>query len=547
MNIRLLPKILLLVATLLWAEKGQSQSTQNYYWVAFDGKSASTFSVGQPEAFLSQRAIDRRVRQGIAIDERDLPVPAVYVDSLKSLGALVVHQSKWLNGATIQADQELAASISELEFVSLVELTKPGMSLKSTRQKWADEQVTEQIDTARYGSSVYQVGQLNGQYLHNQNIKGEGMQIAVLDAGFYKVNEYSAFTGLFAGGRLLGERDFVSPGNDVYQEHSHGLSVLSTMAANLPGTLIGTAPEASYYLFRTEDASTEYLIEEDNWVAAAEYADSLGVDLINSSLGYYEFDNSSMNHSYSDMDGATTRISRAADIAVQKGMLVFTSAGNEANDSWRYLIAPSDGEFVIGVGAVNSKGVWAPFSSLGPSADGRVKPNVVAMGWGTSLIRSDGSAGVSNGTSFSSPVLAGLAACLWQANPNATALQIKKAIEQSASQYAAPDSLLGYGIPDFERADWYLKSLFVDSDAEWTAYPNPFQSKIYLSKLSDFQSELLEVTVVNIAGMVVSKENITAANPLVLTNLATLPRGLYLLHLRCGSEQATVKVVKSDR
>ncbi|WP_163717148.1 S8 family serine peptidase [Mangrovibacterium lignilyticum] len=541
------PNILILVCICFSSTLSWAQSSQNYYWVAFNDKSGTNYSIDRPGEFLSARAINRREKQGISIDQSDLPVSQVYIDSIRTFESQIIQQSKWLNGCTILAASDVAGQIEGLGFVTEVQLTKPAVLAKGMRQKWADEQFYSQIDTAFYAASVDQVSQLNGQYLHNQNYTGSGLQIAVFDAGFYKVDEFDAFAQLLTDGRLLGTRDFVSPVNDVFAEHTHGLSVLSTMGAYLPEQLIGTAPDASYYLFRTEDSSSEFLIEEDNWIAAAEYADSLGVDLINSSLGYYEFDDPAMNHSYADMDGASTRITLAAEMAVQKGMLVFASAGNEANDPWRYLIAPSDGDLVVGVGAVNKEGIWAPFSSLGPSADGKVKPNVAAMGWGTALITSGGTVGFSSGTSFSSPVLCGMAACLWQSNPDAGAVQIKQAIERSSSQYANPDSLLGYGIPDFELADQYLKSILSESELDWKAYPNPFYQDLYLYKFGDIQSEWVEISVVNLNGMVVYKEKIAAAKQLFLSNLANLPRGLYLARIRSGSAQTTLKLVKVDR
>jgi len=538
---------------LLFASLLEAQSVVNYYWVAFPDKTGTEFSVDSPEMFLSARAIARREKQGITIDETDLPVSAVYTDSLARLGVSLVHESKWLNGCTIQADSALAKQISELGFVVQVQLTKPGITSKSLHLKWEEEETPAAIDTSLYGESVYQIGQLNGQFLHNQGYTGAGIEIAVLDAGFYNVDEYDAFVDLISENRILGTRDFVTPGNNVYDEHYHGMSVLSTMAGNLEGELIGTASQASYYLLRTEDVDSEFLVEEDNWVAAAEYADSLGMDLINSSLGYSQFDDSTMNHTYADMDGATARVTKAADMAVQKGILVCASAGNEAGKTWRYLVAPSDGNLVLGVGAVGQNGVWASFSSLGPAANGAVKPNVAAMGLGTTLVNSSGTIGKLNGTSFSSPVLAGMAACLWQANPDATALELKAAIEQSGSQYLSPDTLLGYGIPDFEIADQLLKQevLGVDDEIEigsgWRAYPNPFVAEIYFENLGEDRNQILELTLTNLSGAVVFKKKLEPENNIVNVNLGMLARGIYIAGLRSANKQVNLKVVKIDQ
>lgn len=539
--------ILFLLAGLLSSFKVESQPVQNYYWVAFHDKQGSAYSIFHPEEFLSSRALARRSRQGIVIEKNDLPVSRVYLDSLKTCGVRILYSSKWLNGCTLQTDSEISEQIGSLDFVKEVKLIKPGITSKTMRSKWVDEQSTVDIDTSRYASSVYQIGQLNGQFLHNQNYTGSGMQIAVLDAGFYKVNEFSAFDKLCVNGQILGTRDFVSPGNDLYGEYYHGMSVLSTMAVNLPGQYIGTAPDASYYLFRTEDVSSEYLIEELNWVVAAEYADSLGVDVINSSLGYFEFDDPSMNHRQEDMVGDVTMVTVGANTAVQKGMLVVSSNGNEANGSWHYVVAPADGTQVLGIGAVNKDGVLASFSSVGYPGSSFVKPNVVAMGWGTAVVRINGTFGLSSGTSFSSPVLAGMAACLWQANPLARSSDIKKAIELSGSQYLHPDSLIGYGIPDFEIADRYLKEVVSAEEGEWLAFPNPFSTECYLHKRGQLEADWIDVSLVNLNGMVVYQEKIEAATPVLLPNLANLLPGLYLARIRCGGEQVTLKLLKGGR
>ncbi|PTN08514.1 S8 family serine peptidase [Mangrovibacterium marinum] len=546
------PGIGLVLLGLLIASLVQAQPLVNCYRVAFTDKAGTAFSVDAPEQFLSQRSLLRRARQAIPIDESDLPVSEVYRDSLKSLGAVIRYQSRWLNACTVQADSLLAGQIAALDFVKQVQLTKPGLAPKSLQLKWNDERGDSTIDSVQYGSSSDQIGQLNGQFLHQQNFTGSGMQIAVLDAGFLKVNELDAFAALLADSRLLGTRDFVEPGSDVFAGHYHGMSVLSTMAANLPGELVGAAPGASYYLFRTEDAASEYLIEEDYWLAAAEYADSLGADMINSSLGYFQFNDTTTNYDYDDMDGATTWVSRAANMAANKGMLVCASAGNEANNSWRYLVAPSDGDGVLSVGAVDRKGEWASFSSLGPATDGDVKPNVSALGVQTVLVTPDGTIGRRNGTSFASPLVAGLAACLWQANPDVTARQLKTAIEQSASQYLAPDTLLGYGIPDFELADQLLKqgALAVANELSaqsgWKLYPNPVVDWLYLEPESSLRAKNIELKLTNLSGVTIRRQKIYSTQTVFSIYLGSLPAGLYLVHLRSGNEQVSLKVVKNN-
>ncbi|MBV5349276.1 S8 family serine peptidase, partial [bacterium] len=521
----------LLSATILPAQNVAPDS----YWIQLKDKKGTPYLISQPEAFLSQRSIDRRKRQHILIDETDLPVSPVYLDSLKKRGLEIVHTSKWLNGATVRtADTVLIQKIATLPFVSLVQLNKPANILKSTNHKFSDEIANTEYDPAKYGLAIDQLTQLKGQYLHRQGFRGKGIQIAILDAGFLNANTITAFDSLRDSKRILGTRDFVDPQSDIYKQNYHGMSVLSCMGGNLPGSLIGTAPDASFYLIRSEDVTTEYLIEEDNWVAAAEYADSLGVDVINSSLGYNLFDDARMNHTYADLNGKKTRVTQGANMAFQKGILVFSSAGNEGSKPWKHIIAPSDGENVIGVGAVDKTGTWATFSSVGPAFGGAVKPNVAAMGSGTTLAISNGTIGYANGTSFSSPVLAGMGACLLQANPYAGVKMAKLAIEQSANQYNKPDSLLGYGIPDFEKADKYLKvnsATYFNWESSWAVSPNPFTDFLFIRNLNYSIDEICVVSIYNLQGVCLWQSSFKSEETIILKNLANLPQGFLILSI----------------
>jgi subtilisin family serine protease len=518
----------------------------NYYWVQFSDKNGTNYSIDKPHEFLSDRALNRRQKQNISITENDLPVSQVYLDALKSKGAEIVHTSKWLNGATIGATKSVYEELlASSDFIQFSELTKPGLVLKSTRNKFKVENKLDEINPANYGQSIHQIELFNGQFLHQQGFLGEGIQVAVLDAGFSKADELPAFEAMHAENRLLGTRDFVSPGSHVFQHDEHGTNVLSAMAGEMPGQLIGTAPKASYYLFRTEDSFTEFLIEEDNWVAAAEYADSLGCDIINSSLGYAVFDDADMDHTYADMDGKTTRVSRAANFAVQKGMLVFSSAGNEAAEPWKYLVAPSDGDLVIGVGAVDKDSIWAPFSSFGPTSDGDVKPNLSALGWRSAVLRENGNVVTLSGTSFSAPILAGMAACLWQASPLASSLGIKDALERSASQFGHPDEKLGYGIPDFKLANLLLSGPQPPLSAEvWFAAPNPFQDYIYFYQTERETFEKITLSLFSLNGSRILSREFYQGNSIFISNLANLPSGLILAKIESGTTSAFIKLVK---
>lgn len=543
--------ILILITSLLASFNGWCQS---YYWVGFTNKNNSPWSLSNPAEYLSQRALERRLKQNIAIDSLDLPVNPSYISQVLRPGVVLVHSSKWMNGITVKSViNTFSEDIAQLPFVREVQLTKRDIGQRSVISKFIEPHFKSggvSIDTMLYGASSHQVFQINANYLHNQNYKGQGIHIAVLDAGFYGVDQFAAFDSLWQEGRILGTRDFVEGDENVFDGHFHGMSVLSTMAGNVPGQLIGTAPKASYWLLRSEDEMTEFLIEEDNWIAAAEFADSAGVDVINSSLGYSTFDDPEMDHTYADMDGNTTRVTRGANIAATRGMLVVSSAGNEGRSSnpWKYIIAPSDGEKVLGVGAVNKEGVPAPFTSYGPASDGDVKPNVAAVGWNTILQRSTGEIGTGNGTSYSSPVLAGAAAALWQANTFATAGQVKAAIELSGHLYLTPDSLLGYGIPDLKFADRLLKAEAPgneDISSTWRVYPNPVTDYIVLQKTVKTSFGKVMLSFYSLDGKLVYREDVPDASKIVLTDLYRLPPGLLLLQIRTDDVTEVVKINKS--
>lgn len=529
-----------------------AQNQPNTYWVKLIDKKGTPFQINQPEEFLSRRAINRRIKQHIVIDETDLPVSPVYLDTLWKRGLEVVHTSKWLNGATVRtSDTVLIRTIATLPFVQMVQLTKPANILKSTPNKFKEpeSEINPDVSPLNYGNAYNQLSQLNGQYLHNQGFRGKGIQIAVLDAGFWHVNQIAAFDSLRNSKRILGTRDFVDPKSVFYNQHTHGMSVLSCMGGNIPRSLIGTSPDASFYLFRSEDAATEYLIEEDNWVAAAELADSLGVDVINSSLGYYDFDDPKMNHLYADLDGKTTRVTQGANMAFQKGILVFSSAGNEGNNSWKRIIAPSDGKDVLAIAAVDKNNIRASFSSVGPAFGGAVKPNVAAMGSATYLVTSGGVLGYSDGTSFSSPVMAGMGACLLQANPWANVKQVKMAIEQSAHQYSKPDSLLGYGIPDFEKADKYLKVNFANdlkSETGWIISPNPFSNYLLIQNTNPGITENIEVRIYNLQGTCLWQSILRSSQQVLLNNISNLPKGFSILTIRSGEKEEQFKLIKTN-
>ncbi|NQV02821.1 MAG: S8 family serine peptidase [Bacteroidia bacterium] len=444
-----------------------SQIAPDKYFVEFTDKNDSPYSIDRPWEFLSQKALDRRAIAGIPVELNDLPVNPDYVQAVSQVGVDVITRSKWFNGVTIYtSDPNNITVIELLPFVNKV--VKSGQRTSkydATPDKFTVEQAPviplntqpgvplKISDSADYGLSFTQVHMVRTDLLHDLGFRGQGMMIAILDAGFNLVDQLAPFDSLWANNQILGTRDFVTPGGNVYIGHTHGMMVLSIMGGYVPGQLIGTAPKADYWLLRSEDTGSEYLVEEYNWVCAAEFADSVGADVINSSLGYTVFNDSTQNHTCADMTGNITPVTRGANIAFSKGILVVNSAGNEGNNpNWQCVSAPSDGTDVLAVAAVDSMGQYASFSSKGVVDGSYVKPNVAAMGRLTVISGSDGVITRGNGTSFSSPVMAGSAACLWQSFPAYSNATLKMAIEESASQFTNPDILLGYGIPDLYLA-----------------------------------------------------------------------------------------------
>jgi serine protease AprX len=379
---------------------GQANSNEEHQkrLVYFTDKSGSPYSLQQPLQFLSSKALERRQRQNINLTARDLPVNPNYVSGIKQKGVTVWYTSKWFNAAVVQASAEQLKSLEELPFVAGTktlnrffpadaEVQSKILKLETTASFSVSGKATTELN---YGPAFHQANMLGTVDLHKAGFKGSGMTIAVLDAGFPGVQNMTAFSHLFQQNKLKGTFDFVLKQENVFGANSHGTSVLSTMAAYDPGKFVGTAYDANYILLRTEDAVTEHHIEEINWLLAAEYADSAGADVINSSLGYTTFDSPSQSYTYSDMDGNTTLVARAADYAAATGMLVVVSAGNEGSSSWRFIGSPADADSVLAVGAVDSLGTKASFSSFGPSADGQIKPDVVAMGQRVYVLNASG-------------------------------------------------------------------------------------------------------------------------------------------------------------
>lgn len=454
-------KILFSALFLLFSATGVLAQQQDMYkyWVALHDKAGSPYSIDAPADYLSQRALERRRRQQIAIDSLDLPVSPAYLQILRQAGFTVRHCSKWFNGVILfAADSAMVSTLYSMDFVDTVILCdKSPAEAPATLPSIPTEQLIPSLYGTRYDSSYYnlgypQIAQINGTALHRRGYEGQGIVIGVCDGGFPGVDNTVYFDSMRHDGRLLGTRDFVWSNNNVFSVHDHGTKVLSLMAANLPGHFVGTAPKASYVLCRTENTESETILEEYNWIAAAEYLDSLGADIITSSLGYFRFDDSTQNHSPADLDGRTTPMTIAGNIAVSRGMLVINAAGNDGDREPGRLNSPADAVDVLTIGAATIDNSRASFSSFGPTADGRIKPDVMALGHHVTCAAANGSISTTSGTSLATPIMAGMMACLWQRHPELTPYQLCDSVRAWGSHANCPDTSIGYGIPDFARA-----------------------------------------------------------------------------------------------
>ena len=497
----------------------QQDSITYKYWVEFIDKDNSVFSVNNPEYFLSQRAIDRRKGQNIDIKIQDLPINNWYVDSIRNLGFEIINRSKWFNGIMLATNDSLLSNKIDFPFVKRIYYFGNWNENKSNQK--IKSKLRMNFSKVDYGDSFNQLTMLKGNVLHNKNLKGEGLVIAVLDAGFSKANQMDVFEKVFSENRILGTRDFVKKDNDIFQEHSHGMMVLSTMGSENKGQIIGASPEASFWLLRSEDA--------------------------NSSLGYTTFDHANQNHTYSDMDGKTTPVSIAANIASRKGMIVVNSAGNSGSNSWHYIGAPADADSILSVGAVDENRDFAWFSSYGPTFDGRTKPTIVAQGRNTIVATSDNGVLAGNGTSFSSPVIAGMTACLWQAHPNRTNMEIINAIILSSHLHQKPNDSLGYGLPNFALADLLLTEPKDQSISEIIAIvPNPISSNshlyVYVANTNEMSMEVYDMK-----GNRINQFNFyltpQSNNQINLSFLRRNTVGVYFLKIRIARQEFVEKVI----
>jgi subtilisin family serine protease len=519
-------------------------SAQDLVLIKFNDKPSADTYFDNPLLMLSQKALDRRDKYNIELNMQDVPVEASYVTQVEDLGIEPIAVSKWFNGVFAWLTETQVDQVSALSFVQEVDsfLQNDGGKMASPplnkfgvpNEGFQSGKTTLDFD---YGFTEEQITQLNLDYLHNLGFTGEGITIAILDAGFPEADNISAFDYIRDNGQIKGGYNFVDDNDDYYTRGDHGTMVLSTIGGYIENEFVGTAIDADFYLFITENVDREMPDEEVFWIEGAERADSIGADVINTSLGYSEFDDSRYDYTYEDMNGETAYITRGAQIAAEKGIMVVNSAGNSGNDEWHYITAPADGIDVFTIGAVDSDGDPAGFSSYGPTADGRIKPDVDARGSWAAIIRTDGNIDFGSGTSFSSPIMAGAMACFIQAYPNVNPMEMRQTVRESANHFNNPTNQMGYGIPDFEEAYNDLLSVTdVQQENAVSIYPNPTSGVLNIQS----EKEILNVQLISVEGKIVRK--LGAVSQLDLNNL---PNGIYILKVQFTDGKSEIrKVVK---
>jgi len=523
----------------------QSQETRMYRLCLKD-KGNPPFSLAHPEGFLSSKSIERRNRQNLPVDSIDLPLDPAYLEAIAETGATIRTYSKWVKTVTVHVTDSLTILplLKNLPFVDSVYCVWEGVLPEMEPSSDVSVQPDFRQNTINsYGAGFTQIALDNGYLLQNEGFRGKGMTIAVLDGGFVNVDKIDYFNQE----QIKEVKNFNHETTDMLREGiDHGTKVLSCMLSDKSGEMIGTAPDADYYLFRTEVGVNEFPVEEDYWVAALEYADSLGVDIVTSSLGYYTFDDSTMNHTIAQLDGKTVPISKAANLTASRGMLLFNSAGNEGgdNNNWKKIIFPGDAENIITVGSITKDSIRSSFSSVGFTADDRIKPDLMAMGSNVSVIESSGTIIQSSGTSFSTPLMAGLAACLWESLPNLNSFAMLKLLRETADHFQNPDSLMGYGIADVYKAyiqqHTDIRPVLFSSNPVYISI-NPYDNHLYVNLSNSNQYNSCTLNIYTTLG----NRLLTVSGLSGSIDISSLLKGVYIVSLRIGDKQVVRKFIKS--
>lgn len=518
----------------------QWSSAQEDARIYFTDKPNAQAFLDQPLSMLSQRALDRRMAQNIPLSLNDVPVETTYIDAVSNANGIEYKaQSKWMNCVHVRGTVQDIQALTALPFVDHVEFANPALNSKSSQpsQPLATSKTNEVQVSYNYGNATSQVQMLNTHLLHQADFTGAGKIIAVLDSGFLGVDTATPFQRLFSNNLILGGYNYVAQSSNVFDLHNHGTMVLSAMGAFSDGQLIGTAPNAQYYLYVTEDVSEENPVEESYWVQAAEEADRMGADIITSSLGYFQYDNPNYSHTYATMTGDAAFASKGVNIAFSKGIVVVVSAGNSGNSTEPHVGVPAEATHALAVGAVDSAEFRANFSSIGPSFDGRIKPDVMALGVGSAVSTPQGDFVYVNGTSLSCPILSGSIACLWAAVPQLTNQQVVDLVKQSADRYSNPNNQYGYGIPDLFAA--YANALKTEmfSAVQLHVFPNPAQDFFTIHGLQNKTT----LTLFTALGQVVLTQEVDNLHNTIVIN--QIPPGMYLYQLTQNQQMITGKII----
>lgn len=523
-----------------------SQNVQKK-WVFLKDKGTNVeYYLSHPELYLSQRAIERRAKYGIPIDITDVPVEKSYIKAIQERGIKILGVSNWLNAICVEGNENHLNSLN-LPFVKEI---KPHTTYKRKLEEIKESTVNSSVyrTNSYYGSAFAQNDMIGIPCIHSAGYTGTNIIVTLMDSGFRNADTMACFQHVFSSGRLLNTYDFVDNQPTAWDEDGHGTLVWSTIAAKLPNVMVGTAPDAKFILYRTEQVSAEVNQEEVNWLVAAQRADSLGTDIIHSSLGYSVFDSGQTSYTYTDMDGKTTTITQAAVMARRKGIMITNSAGNEGSGAWGYITAPSDADSILCVGAVDAAKTRASFSSYGPTSDGRIKPDIMAMGVATACVSgTSGTVSTANGTSLSGPLIAGLSACLLQAKNTLTPIQLVNAVRNAGDRKTSPDNFYGYGVPDGCAA---LNSITSISPTEFIStenievYPNPAKHSVFIHH-KELQG-YTHIILYNAMGQKIYEQTLylTPSEGIIPISLQGLASGNFYLQIQNNSRILYKKLIK---
>jgi len=517
-------------------------------WIYFADKPNAQFYLDNPLQMLTQRALDRRAVQSIPLNINDAPIEPLYINQVAAFeGITLKSKSKWLNCVHVRGSQININALSDLSFVQSIQFADASLNdsgRKSNNHPIIPMNKTMDVtETFNYGNSQNQIEMLNGHLLHQANYTGTGKIIAVLDSGFINVNSTSPFQRLFDNNLILGGYNYVNQSTNVYSLHNHGTLVLSCMGGFVEGELVGTAPNAQYYLFVTEDVTEENPVEESYWVEAAEEADRLGADIISTSLGYYGYDNPNYSHIYTNMTGNEAFASKGANIAFSKGMIVVASAGNSGGspEPFNHISVPAEATNVLAIGAVSFDESYVGFSSIGPGYENRIKPELMAKGLAATVANTFGTIQTASGTSFSCPIMAGMIASFWQAVPSLSNQQVLNFVKESADRFTNPTSQHGFGIPDFQLAlQTALLSTNQNQIEQFQFFPNPTNGN--LTFVIPTHSSASEIKLYNSLGQMVLSSKVE--NPIQNVSLEQLNSGIYYFSIATADQNYQGKIIK---